>query len=67
MIVYLYFKDKKNCEKINVLFFRCKMFLRKRMRVPHLKAPYFFSIEYMPRFFHMLNDDMYMMLSVCCF
>jgi hypothetical protein len=51
MIVYLYFKDKKNCEKINVLFFRCKMFLRKRMRVPHLKAPYFFSIEYMPRFF----------------
>jgi hypothetical protein len=45
MIVYLYFKDKKNienCENINVLFFlnvKCKMFLKKRMRVPLLKAP----------------------------
>ena len=56
MIVYLYFKDKK-----------CKMFLKKRMRVPLLKAPKFLSIENMPRFFHILNDDMYMMLSVCCF
>ena len=42
MIVYLYFKDKKNCEngeKNNVFFFKCKMFLKKRMRVPLLKAP----------------------------
>ena len=43
MNVYLYFKDKKNCEnceKINVLFFiKCKMFLKKRMRVPLLKSP----------------------------
>ena len=43
MIVYLYFKDKKNCEnceKINVLFFsNVKCFLKKRMRVPLLKAP----------------------------
>ena len=69
MIVYLYFKDKKkieNCEKNNVFFFKCKMFLKKRMRVPLLKAPYFLSIENMPRFFHILNDDMYMMLSLCC-
>ena len=41
MIVYLYFKDKKNCEnceKIYVFFLKCKMFLKKRMRVPLLKA-----------------------------
>jgi hypothetical protein len=52
MIVYLYFKDKKNCEKINVLFFKCKMFLKKRMRVPHLKAPYFFLLNICPVFSH---------------
>ena len=54
MIVYFYFKDKKNCEnceKNNVFFLKCKMFLEKRMRVPILKAPCFFSIENMPRFF----------------
>jgi hypothetical protein len=34
-----------------MFFFKCKMFLKKRMRVPLLKAPYFFSIENMPRFF----------------
>jgi hypothetical protein len=28
MIVYLYFKDKNNCE----FFFKCKMFLKKHMR-----------------------------------
>ena len=42
MNVYLYFKDKKNCkncENINVFFFKCKIFLKKRMRVPLLKAP----------------------------
>ena len=42
MIVYLYFKDKKNCEnceKNNGFFFKCKMFLKKRTRVPLLKAP----------------------------
>jgi hypothetical protein len=34
MIVYLYFKDKKHCEKIDVFFFfKCKMFLKKRMGV----------------------------------
>ena len=42
MIVYLYFKDKKNCvncEKINVFFLNVNCFLKKRMRVPLLKAP----------------------------
>ena len=54
MIVYLYFKDKKNLKivkKNNGFFFKCKIFLKKRMRVPLLKAPNFFSIENMPRFF----------------
>jgi hypothetical protein len=54
MIVYLYFKDRKNCEnceKINVFFFKCKMLLKKCMRVPLLKAPQLFSIENMPRYF----------------
>ena len=53
MIVYLYFKDKKKLKivkKIMFFFFKCKMFLKKRMRVPLLKAPYFCSIENMPRF-----------------
>ena len=36
MIVHLYFKDKKNCENCEK---KCKMFLKKRMRVPLLKAP----------------------------
>ena len=34
MIVYLYLKDKKNCENIYVLFLKCKMFLKKRMKAP---------------------------------
>ena len=53
MIVYLYFKDKKKLKIVKkiLFFFKCKMFLKKRMRVPLLKAPYFFSIENMPRFF----------------
>jgi hypothetical protein len=49
MIVYLYFKDEKNCEnceKINVFFLNVKCFLKNV-----LKAPSFFSIENMPRFF----------------
>jgi hypothetical protein len=36
MIVYLYFKDKKNCENLEkklCFFLKCKMFLKKRMRV----------------------------------
>lgn len=32
------------------------------MRAPLLKAPSFCSIENMPCFFHILNDNMYMML-----
>ena len=52
MIVYLYFKDKKKLKIVKkIMFFKCKMFLKKRMRVPLLKAPCFFSIENMPRFF----------------
>ena len=40
MIVYLYFKDKKNCENCEKKkFSKCKMFLKKRMKVPLLKAP----------------------------
>jgi hypothetical protein len=41
MIVYLYFKNKKKIGKIvkKLMFFKCKMFLKKRMRVPLLKAP----------------------------
>ena len=51
MIVYLYFKDKnncENCEKKIMFFFKCKMFLKKRMRVPLLKAPYFFLLKICP-------------------
>ena len=36
MIVYLYFKDKKNCENCEnklCFFFKCKMFLEKRMKI----------------------------------
>ena len=56
MIAYLYFKVKKILKIVKKLTFflkkdvKCKMFLKKRMRVPLLKAPYCFSIENMPRF-----------------
>jgi hypothetical protein len=47
MIVYLYFKDKKKLKIVKkiMFFFKCKMFLKKRTRIPLLKAPYFFSIR----------------------
>jgi hypothetical protein len=74
--VYLYFKDKqilKIVKKLMFFFFffflnvKCWMFLKNRMRVPLLIAPYlFFYWKYAP-FLHILNDNMYMMLSVCCF
>ena len=38
------------------------MFLKKRMRVPLIESPIINAL-----FFHILNDNMYMMLSVCCF
>ena len=51
-----------------MFFFKCKMLLKKRMRVrTPIESPIiFFYWKYAP-FFHILNDDMYMMLSVCCF
>ena len=41
MIVYFYFKDKKIVKivKKRMFFFKCKMFLKKRAKVPLLKAP----------------------------
>ena len=46
------------------------MFLKKRMRVhTPIESPiicFYWKIKYAP-FFHIRNDNMYMMLSVCCF
>jgi hypothetical protein len=67
MIVYLYFKDKKNienCEKINVLFFlNVKCFLKNLWGYPYWKPHNFFLLKICP-FFHILNDNMYVMLEV---
>ena len=63
-LVYLYFKDKqilKIVKKLMFFFFQMlnvKCFLKTVWGYPYWK--------YAP-FLHILNDNMYMMLSVCCF